>query len=63
MVVRAEAVDTESRIIFSDLLRLDLSQCSNRVEAGIFGQGQRNSLEGVSKATEGILLDGLDLER
>ena len=56
-----EAVDSEGRIVFGNLPGLHLRQGSDRIEAGILGQGQRNGLEGVGETAEGVLLDGLDL--
>lgn len=61
MIFGDETVNTQSRVILGNLLGLDLGQSSDWVEAGIFGQGQRDGLQGIGEATESVLLDRLDL--
>ncbi len=62
MVLRSEAVNSQRRIVFCDLFSFDLGQGSDRVETGVLGKGQRDGLQGVRESSEGVLLDGLDLE-
>lgn len=63
MIVGEEAVDAQSRIILSNLLRLDLGQSADWIKARVFGQGQWDGLQSIGETTESVLLNRLDLHK
>jgi hypothetical protein len=50
-----EAVDADSGVLFLDLAGFGVGHAGNGVQAGVFGEGQRDLFQGVGESAHGVL--------